>query len=101
VTGAAYEFEDVATGERVERRYPLGRAPKRLIRVGGRTLRRIITAPSVRVDHCEHVSHSLPPSFAAQTEHSVTDKNGMRHAAFTSRKQIRELEARTGWTYGD
>lgn len=41
-----YEFEDTVTGERVEREYAIGAAPRigRVIRIRGRSLRRV---PSV------------------------------------------------------
>lgn len=99
---AVYEFEDIATGERVEREYPLGRAPRvgRVITIRGRKLRRLLsTGAGLDVRDYEHVALGLPAEFAKHCPYQTRGKDGEIHGAARTKAQIREIEKRTGWEY--
>jgi hypothetical protein len=84
-----FDFQHMASGERIERVFPIGRAPKS-VRVGRRTFKRVPSVPLVQVAQDIHfVSDQLPLHWTAARDH---DEQG--RPRFSSRREIDEAVAR-------
>jgi hypothetical protein len=98
---SVFEFES-KTGERIEREYPIGKAPKR-IRVAGVAFTRCFPRIEPRCWTPKIVGHSLPrakdKATAERFGYPRTNERGQ--PIFTSKKEVREFTARSDryWAY--
>jgi hypothetical protein len=84
-----FDFENPITGERLERVYPVGRAP-RSIRVTGEKFVRVPSAPVLKIPRdVTHVSDQLPLHWKHAPSH---DEQG--RCRFRSQREIDETVAR-------
>lgn len=85
-----YEFENVATGEVVEREYPMGTAPRVGEEVEG--LRRILSRPQASFPdfRCHHVAYQLDVNKYPDIPHRSVDGYG----AFHTTREINEFQAK-------
>ena len=86
-----YEFEDVVTGERVEREYQMGAAPLIGDVVDG--LRRVVSVPHASFPdfRCHHVAYQLDVNKYPDIPHRTPD--GM-HGAFHTTREIKEFQSK-------
>lgn len=94
-----YEFEDVVTGERVEREYPIGSAPSvgKVVSIRGRKLRRVLSCPAgaiVPSYEATCLSFGKREREAALAVGCKTNQHG--EVVMQTRTQRDEIEARTG-----
>lgn len=92
-----YEFENRKTGTRVERFFSVDEAPSigSFIVIGGKQYhRRPSTSQALVQPDCYHVSKMLH-----ENHPHAPRVNSQGEAVFTTRKEIREFEAKTGMKY--